>query len=184
MFCFCSGFELQFHLGPTLQGKHVHVHTNYPAEGERFECHKFRVLDWINPTVREDDSDKFCTLDLKISGSYQYFFGHGSVRCLKFYIKRFSSVLHLYFVKTVQHIILFLLFRDKEKSGGGYIVVDPVLRVGEDNHILPLDCISIQTYLSKCLGPLDEWLDRLRVAKEAGKKTDGAIILVTLLQKI
>uniref|UniRef100_A0A671PSY8 Glycogen debranching enzyme n=1 Tax=Sinocyclocheilus anshuiensis TaxID=1608454 RepID=A0A671PSY8_9TELE len=126
-----QGFELQFRLGPTLQGKHVHVHTNYPAEGERFERHKFRVLDWINPTGREDDSDKFCTLDLKISGSYQYYF-------------------------------------DKEKSGGGYIVVDPVLRVGEDNHVLPLDCISIQTYLSKCLGPLDEWLDRLRVAKEAG----------------
>uniref|UniRef100_A0A8C1NHD8 Glycogen debranching enzyme n=1 Tax=Cyprinus carpio TaxID=7962 RepID=A0A8C1NHD8_CYPCA len=129
-----QGFELQFRLGPTLQGKHVHVHTNYPAEGERFERHKFRVLDWINPTGREDDSDKFCTLDLKISGSYQYYFGHG----------------------------------DKEKSGDGYIVVDPVLRVGEDNHVLPLDCISIQTYLSKCLGPLDEWLDRLRVAKEAG----------------
>uniref|UniRef100_A0A672NX71 Glycogen debranching enzyme n=1 Tax=Sinocyclocheilus grahami TaxID=75366 RepID=A0A672NX71_SINGR len=128
-----QGFELQFRLGPTLQGKHVHVHTNYPAEGERFERHKFRVLDWINPTGREDDSDKFCTLDLKISGSYQYYFGHGS-----------------------------------GKSGGGYIVVDPVLRVGEDNHVLPLDCISIQTYLSKCLGPLDEWLDRLRVAKEAG----------------
>uniref|UniRef100_A0A8C1NEI3 Glycogen debranching enzyme n=1 Tax=Cyprinus carpio TaxID=7962 RepID=A0A8C1NEI3_CYPCA len=126
-----QGFELQFRLGPTLQGKHVHVHTNYPAEGERFERHKFRVLDWINPTGREDDSDKFCTLDLKISGSYQYYF-------------------------------------DKEKSGDGYIVVDPVLRVGEDNHVLPLDCISIQTYLSKCLGPLDEWLDRLRVAKEAG----------------
>ncbi|RXN25810.1 glycogen debranching enzyme-like isoform X1 [Labeo rohita] len=129
-----NGFELQFRLGPTLQGKNVHVHTNYPAEGERFERHKFRVLDWINPTGREDDSDKFCTLDLKISGSYQYYFGHG----------------------------------DKEKSGGGYIVVDPVLRVGADNHVLPLDCISIQTYLSKCLGPLDEWLDRLQVSKETG----------------
>uniref|UniRef100_A0A673H322 Glycogen debranching enzyme n=1 Tax=Sinocyclocheilus rhinocerous TaxID=307959 RepID=A0A673H322_9TELE len=128
-----QGFELQFRLGPTLQGKHVHVHTNYPTEGERFERYKFRVLGWINPTGREDDSDKFCTLDLKISGSYQYYFGHGS-----------------------------------EKSGGGYIVVNPVLRVGEDNHVLPLDCISIQTYLSKCLGPLDEWLDRLRVTKEAG----------------
>nr|XP_055058383.1 glycogen debranching enzyme isoform X1 [Misgurnus anguillicaudatus]XP_055058385.1 glycogen debranching enzyme isoform X1 [Misgurnus anguillicaudatus]XP_055058386.1 glycogen debranching enzyme isoform X1 [Misgurnus anguillicaudatus] len=129
-----QGFELQFRLGPTLQGKHVHVHTNYPAEGERFDRHKFRALDWINPTGREDDSDKFCTLNLQISGSYQYYFGHG----------------------------------DEEKSGGGYIVVDPVLRVGADNHVLPLDCISIQTYLSKCLGPLDEWLDRLRVAKEAG----------------
>lgn len=81
MLCFCSGFELQFHLGPTLQGKHVHVYTNYPAEGERFERHKFRALDWINPTGRQDDLDKFCNLDLKISGSYQYYFGHGWVSC-------------------------------------------------------------------------------------------------------
>lgn len=61
-------------------------------------------------------------------------------------------------------------FRDEEKVGGGYVVVDPILRVGADNHILPLDCISIQTYLAKCLGPLDEWLDRLSVAKESGKR--------------
>lgn len=81
MLCFCSGFELQFCLGPTLQGKHVHVYTNYPAEGERFERHKFHALDWINPTGRQDDSDMFCNLDLKISGSYQYYFGHGWVSC-------------------------------------------------------------------------------------------------------
>lgn len=61
-----------------------------------------------------------------------------------------------------------LFHRDTEQSGRGYIVVDPVLRVGADNHILPLDCITIQTYLAKCLGHLDDWPDRLRVAKEAG----------------
>ncbi|XP_072547540.1 glycogen debranching enzyme [Salminus brasiliensis] len=129
-----QGFELQFRLGPTLQGKNVHVRTNFPAQGGQFDRRRFRLLDWINPTGREDDSDKFCSLSLHIAGSYQYYFGQG----------------------------------DDEKSGGGYIVVDPMLRVGADNHVLPLDCISIQTYLAKCLGPLDEWLDRLRVAKETG----------------
>ncbi|XP_026882893.2 amylo-alpha-1, 6-glucosidase, 4-alpha-glucanotransferase a isoform X3 [Electrophorus electricus] len=127
-------FELQFRLGPTLQGKHVCVHTNYPTEGVRFDRHRYHTLEWVNPTGREDDSDKFCSLKLQIAGSYHYYFGHG----------------------------------DDEKVGGGYIVVDPVLRVGADNHVLPLDCISIQTYLAKCLGPLDEWLDRLMVAKQAG----------------
>uniref|UniRef100_A0A8C9WDA4 Glycogen debranching enzyme n=1 Tax=Scleropages formosus TaxID=113540 RepID=A0A8C9WDA4_SCLFO len=130
-----QGFELQFRLGATLQGKNVTVYTNYPVQGEIFDRHKFQALTWVNPTGKEDDSDKFCALDLQIAGSYQYYFGYGN----------------------------------EEKNGGGYIVVNPVLRVGVDNHILPLDCIAIQTYLAKCLGPLDEWLDRLRVAKESGK---------------
>ncbi|XP_037314031.2 glycogen debranching enzyme isoform X1 [Pungitius pungitius] len=132
-----QGFELQFRLGPTLQGRRVVVHTNYPLEGQPFKRTSFRVLDWAFPTGGDDDSDKFCTLDLKIAGSYQYYFGYGS-------------------------------HRDTERSGGGYIVVDPVLHIGADNHILPLDCITIQTYLSKCLGHLDDWSDRLRVAKESG----------------
>ncbi|XP_027132295.1 glycogen debranching enzyme-like isoform X1 [Larimichthys crocea] len=129
-----QGFELQFRLGPSLQGRRVMVHTNYPLEGQPFDRNNFRVLAWNYPTGREDDSDKFCSLDLQIAGSYQYYFGYGDTEC----------------------------------SGRGYIVVDPVLRVGADNHVLPLDCITIQTYLSKCLGHLDDWPDRLRVSKESG----------------
>ncbi|XP_055084309.1 glycogen debranching enzyme isoform X1 [Periophthalmus magnuspinnatus] len=129
-----QGFELQFRLGPSLQGRRVLVHTNYPLEGQPFRRDVFRVLAWNYPSGREDDSDKYCSLDLKIAGSYQYYFGYIGI----------------------------------ERSGGGYIVVDPVLRVGADDHVLPLDCVTIQTYLSKCLGHLDDWCDRLRVAKETG----------------
>ncbi|XP_006000067.1 glycogen debranching enzyme isoform X1 [Latimeria chalumnae] len=128
-----QGYELQFRLGPTLQGKAVTVTTNYPAPKEPFNRYKFRSLEWNNPTGREDDSDKYCKLDLQIAGSFQYFFGYGN----------------------------------DSKSGGGYIVVDPILCVG-DNQVLPLDCITLVTYLAKCMGPFDEWEDRLKVAKESG----------------
>ncbi|XP_075567796.1 glycogen debranching enzyme isoform X5 [Pelecanus crispus] len=132
-----QGFELQFRLGPTLQGKAVTVYTNYPAPGEVFDRHKFRTLSWHNPTGKEDDSDKYCKLDLQISGSYQYYFCLGN-----------------------------------EKSGGGYIVVDPILHVGADNHVLPLDCVTLQTFLAKCLGPFHEWEDRLKVAKETAANSE------------
>ncbi|XP_069497645.1 glycogen debranching enzyme isoform X2 [Ambystoma mexicanum] len=128
-----QGFELQFRLGPTLQGREITVFTNYPAHGEPFIRQKFRALQWRNPTEREDDSDKFCKLDLQIAGSFQYYFD-----------------------------------QENKKSGGGYIVVDPILRVGADNHALHLDCVTLQTFLSKCLGPFDEWEDRLKVSKESG----------------
>lgn len=141
-----QGFELQFRLGPTLQGKEVQVYTNYPAKDHKFDRLKFHSLDWVYPNGQEDDCDKYCRLDLIVAGSYQYYFSCG----------------------------------DKEKVSGGYIVVDPVLRVGANNDILPLDCISSQTYLAKCLGPLDKWLDRVRVAKETGYN----MIHFTPLQKL
>ncbi|CAK6439145.1 unnamed protein product [Pipistrellus nathusii] len=128
-----QGFELQFRLGPTLQGKAVNVHTNYPLPGQAFRRDQFRPLEWQHPSGREDDSDKHCALHLQQAGSFHYYFLEGN-----------------------------------EKSGGGYIVVDPILRVGADDRLLPLDCVTLQTFLAKCLGPLDEWESRLRVAKEAG----------------
>lgn len=52
---------------------------------------------------------------------------------------------------------------DRERSTSGYFTVDPVLRLNSAETI-PLDCVSLQTVLSKCLGPLSEWYDRLRVS--------------------
>ncbi|EMP33184.1 Glycogen debranching enzyme [Chelonia mydas] len=64
------------------------------------------------------------------------------------------------------------IYSRNEKSGGGYIVVDPILRVGADNHVLHLDCVTLQTFLAKCLGPFEEWEDRLKVAKESAANSE------------
>lgn len=46
--------------------------------------------------------------------------------------------------------------------------MEPDIRVGRDRQILKLESIRCQTVLSKCLGPLTTWEDKLRVAKETG----------------
>lgn len=53
------------------------MHTNYPYPGETFNREKFRSLEWENPSEREDDSDKYCKLNLEQAGSFQYYFLRG-----------------------------------------------------------------------------------------------------------
>lgn len=49
-----------------------------------------------------------------------------------------------------------------------YCQVEPEVRVCKDRQILKLESLRCQTVLSKCLGPLSTWEDKLRVAKESG----------------
>ncbi|KAJ1367650.1 hypothetical protein KIN20_028604 [Parelaphostrongylus tenuis] len=55
---------------------------------------------------------------------------------------------------------------DGMECGSGYFLVMPVLMVNGKH--LPLDGIACQTHLTKLLGPLSSWEDRLRVSKESG----------------
>jgi glycogen debranching enzyme len=48
------------------------------------------------------------------------------------------------------------------------VQVEPDIRVGFDRKILKLESIRCQTVLTKCLGPLNTWESKLRVAKESG----------------
>ena len=54
-----------------------------------------------------------------------------------------------------------------ESKSSGFFTVDPTLHINS-SETLPLDCVSVQTVISKCLGPISEWKGRLQVAKETG----------------
>jgi glycogen debranching enzyme len=48
----------------------------------------------------------------------------------------------------------------------GAFVVEPTLTL--DGQPVPLDGLAVQTVITRCLGPLDQWYDRLRVTAESG----------------
>ena len=52
--------------------------------------------------------------------------------------------------------------------GSGFFVVDPCLVVGSDMRQIDLNAIQCQTVLSKALGPIDRWKERLVVAAKTG----------------
>lgn len=64
----------------------------------------------------------------------------------------------------------FTIDDDEAASGHGFFSVVPEWQVGATKTIA-LDSLAICTHLTKLLGPLDEWRERLRVAKEAGYNT-------------
>ena len=69
-------------------------------------------------------------------------------------------------VANAQHVPFFVhllsfLFFSGEKCGQGYFLVDPKLD-------FPMDCIQCQTVLTKNMGPLSSWKDKILVAKESG----------------
>lgn len=61
-----------------------------------------------------------------------------------------------------------VLFGHSKKSGSGYFLVDPVLRIGKNDKVLALDSICCQTFFPKSLGPLTEWKGCLEVAHQSG----------------
>ncbi|XP_011307475.1 glycogen debranching enzyme isoform X1 [Fopius arisanus] len=57
---------------------------------------------------------------------------------------------------------------DLKPVASGYILVEPELILGSSNEKLSLDCIQCQTVLSKNLGPISTWEEKLLVSKNSG----------------
>ncbi|RNA36596.1 glycogen debranching enzyme isoform X1 [Brachionus plicatilis] len=57
--------------------------------------------------------------------------------------------------------------QSEPKKGGSNFLVDPKLCL-KDGRVVQAESLQFHTFLSKLLGPLDEWKSRLQVSKETG----------------
>eukprot|EP00127_Corallochytrium_limacisporum_P001381 Clim_evm3s55 gene=Clim_evmTU3s55 len=129
---------LRFRLAPQLQGHAVKVETNYPLSGEPFDREAFRIIDWDYLSVYGKTFD---------TGDRQ-------------------SDLELWCDGAFE--FQFSWSDDgKAKMIHCYFMVEPLLKNAQGG-IVPLDSISIQTVISKLLGPVTEWKDRLEASVQAG----------------
>ncbi|KAK4310829.1 hypothetical protein Pmani_017632 [Petrolisthes manimaculis] len=136
-----KGWVLQLRPGPSLLGRAVSVFTNHPEDpSEGFTRSRYRRLRWMSDSRNKgDDTALYVEVTLSMPGSFHYYFTYEDGS------------------------------EDRVKAeGSGFFLVDPVLTVGMDNQPLPQDCIQCQTVLSKCLGPLPDWEQRIQVAYETG----------------
>lgn len=71
---------------------------------------------------------------------------------------------------NVDEYIFYELSDPKTPQGSFYIQIEPNITVGPDGNkqVIPLDAIRCQTVLSKCLGPLSTWENKLIVSKNSG----------------
>ena len=62
---------------------------------------------------------------------------------------------------------ILLFFSYKDEVCAGYFVVDPILKINpSSDKTMPLEAVCMQTVTTKQLGPVEEWLDRLRTTYE------------------
>ncbi|CRK94139.1 CLUMA_CG007658, isoform A [Clunio marinus] len=133
--------------GESLLGKRISIQTNYPSKGNDFVRTKFVGLEW------------FSRYGEKVSNDDNF----AEIRDLEMYCH--VTMLHSGTFK-------FNILEEDKKSDGPcgsiYCQVEPDIYIGRDRQILKLESIRCQTVLSKCLGPLKTWEEKLRVAKESG----------------
>ena len=130
---------LKLQLSTKLIGQHVRLFCNLPKDESAFERHKYYEYNW------ETYADSLAHDDFN--------------KFIKINCQTAGSF-NYYFTTNGD---------DKKESsaGGSNFLVDPKLCLNTGEFI-DLDCLQIQTFLSKLLGPLDEWKSRLEVAAHSG----------------
>lgn len=134
--------------GPTLLGKKLQLLTNYPESGKEFNRNSFRPMNWKN---NQGQPLKFLADNLI-----------------------FVKDLDMYCELVTERAGSFKFYITYAKGGAleasFYIQIEPKIFVGppKAKKLIPLNSIRCQTVLAKCLGPINAWEDKLKVAKESG----------------
>ncbi|CAH1243859.1 AGL, partial [Branchiostoma lanceolatum] len=72
-----KGWTLHFFLGPSLCARPVRIFVNHPPADRPFRRDEYYELKWqYYSQSRCDDSDRYAELQLKLAGSFQYFFSY------------------------------------------------------------------------------------------------------------
>ncbi|CAL8075823.1 unnamed protein product [Calicophoron daubneyi] len=140
----------------SLVGLNIRFFINYPGPGsDTFDRSAYRELQFINPTISKKEVDCFDNYfelsSLSVSGSFRFYFStDGSAPA-----PPSDGILN------------------NSIAGSGYITVDPHFRgkfggsgSPDDERDWDLDGVVLQSYVSKYLGPFDEWESRLATAFE------------------
>lgn len=176
--------------GASLMGRRVAVYSNLPVNGEcglsDWECEtddddddcvdadrsirstlhstdkadflreQYLHVNWFNGSGKRVTSqeepyaditnlDVYCELELNRAGAFHFYFTYQTEGDAKLSAMRRGSV---------------------------YVQVEPTIRVGGGEELprrtIALDAIRCQTVLTKCLGPLPTWEQKLLVAKQSG----------------
>ncbi|KAF0992132.1 hypothetical protein HZS_841 [Henneguya salminicola] len=166
-FRFNPDTELIFSLGPSLYYHTLDLHTNYPLENEPFQRNIFRSIKFNykhshGPFLIDAPAhNSECTFKASIPGSYAFFVVDKSSN---------YSIIEIMdmFKFNLEYNTIILYYRmNKSLLSVGYFVIDPNVRETTKSKII-IDQISIQTVISKCLGSIPDWWNRLKVSYKCG----------------
>lgn len=98
-----------------------------------------KLTDGNHPYTEMTELDIYCELEVNRAGTFHFYFTYDKNDAGK-------------------------------RQGALYVQVEPKIKVGPANapKDLPLDAIRCQTVLTKCLGPLSTWRNKLLVGKNSG----------------
>ncbi|PVD23275.1 hypothetical protein C0Q70_16541, partial [Pomacea canaliculata] len=133
-----KGWTLRFLLGPSLHATTVRLFCNHPLE----EKTPFNRNTYIELEWKRPTGMRSDLTDV-----------YAEIPLI------LSGSFNYYF--TIDESVLIT-----NANGQGYFLVDPMLKIG--NMDITVDCLQVQTVITKLLGPFDQWEKRLEVAKESG----------------